>query len=341
MKHLQITFYLIVIFFHSLLNNCVSQNITNEEIHLNKITIPKAFKDTELSSIVWFKDSLLIILPENFNKNSKKTILFSINKDEVINSFVTGKIKKYDKISIEIEDSVQLTYAQGLEAICFSADTVFISLECQNSTAILLKGIFYPLENKINICTSVIIQHPLNEKIKNSTIESILYYNFKVYCFHECNGVVNNNFNSVVATYNTNLKFLGFTPLDELEYRLTDVSSVINNNFYALNFYFYENEFERYKPENDLLIKHIKDDFSHFTYIEDKSYLKQVERIVEYKITSDSVCLTDKIPYYLKLENEPRNIEGIEQIYYKNQQYFIIATDRFPKDNLYFGKVNE
>lgn len=312
----------------------------NHELPLTKIEIPQEFAKKQLSSLTWYHDSLLLLLPERLLEPNGCNCIFAIRKEVLTTAFSTKKITSYQKISIEVLPNVDLSLAQGLEAFCFVNDTVFFTLERDDNTAFLLKGIFNVNENKIQIIKSVVIEHKLNKVLRNATMEGVLFFNQKLYCFHESNGIVNNNSTPNASVYNTKLEFVENMPMDAIEYRLTDVSAVVNKKFFALNYYYYDKEFKNYKPANDVLLNKIKKNYTHFKYIENNSYLKKVERIVEFEITDNKIVLNKEKVYYLKLDEKGRNIEGIETLTYQNKNYFIISTDAFPDDGLYFTKVN-
>ncbi|HAN78033.1 MAG TPA: hypothetical protein DCQ31_09805 [Bacteroidales bacterium] len=317
-----------------------SIRLKKNELTLTKIEIPQEFAKKQLSGLAWYRDSLLFVLPERLLEPGGCSCIFAIRKDVLTTAFSTQKISSYQKISIQVLPNVDLSLAQGFEALCFVNDTVFLTLERDDHTAFLLKGIFYASENKIQLIKSVVIEHKLNKVLRNATMEGVLFFNQKLYCFHESNGIANNNSTANASVYNTKLEFVEYMPMDALEYRLTDVSAVANKKFYALNYYYFEKEFKNYRPDNDLLLNKISQNDSHFRYIENNSYLKKVERIVEFKITENRIVLNKEKVYYLKLDQISRNIEGIEILTYQNKNYFIISTDAFPDDGLYFTKMN-
>lgn len=332
-----IIFVLFLLIFSVSCKNKNTEIENSNELVLNEIKLPEKFKNTELSGLAWYKDSLLFVLPENFSNSNETPKIFTVEKEEVIKCLSTKEINKFSEINIYFDKDVDLSKAQGLEAVCFNNEIVYFSLERDNYTAFLLKGTFLPNENKIQVEKTALIEHPLNEIIENSTIEAICFYDDFVYCFHECNGKTQNNNKSVVSKYTSDLDFVDYVPIENLEYRITDVTSVENNTFFALNFYFYKAEFERYKPVNDEFISNISDNDSHFENIE-KNYLKKVERIIEFKIENDSVTIINA-PQYFKLGKNERNIEGVEYLNFENSKYFFISTDRFPEDNIYFTKI--
>ena len=117
-----------------------------------------------------------------------------------------------------------------------------------------------------------------------------------------------------------------------IEYRITDVTSVDKNgNFWAIN-YLYPGDTKKLKVDSDLIIDNFGIGKSHIRS-------KPIERLVEFKYYENKIEIVKQAPLYLKLfEDDSRNWEGLAR-YNGTQNGFLIATDTFPETILGFVRV--
>ena len=116
--------------------------------------------------------------------------------------------------------------------------------------------------------------------------------------------------------------------LSTIEYRITDVTALDNDNqFWGIN-YFWPGDKNLLTPGTDKLLKIIDKGRSHSKY-------DQVERLVEFKMDANGISISDTEPIQLLLESDAsRNWEAIARL---DDKGLLIATDKHPR--MIFGYV--
>ena len=292
-----------------------------------------AKRNSEISSLCWYKDNLILLpqYPNNFGDKSGK--IFFIDRETLlgfISGYSTDPILP-DFYSIDLSNFKEFfTLGSGFEGIAINGDTVYFSIESMNSgkteTILVLGEIDY--EAKIIVLNENSVTKDSAEFfIHNISDESILYYNGNVIPIFEVNGK-NVNTNPQVSIFDNNLNFIYKIPFPTIEYRITDVTDVDNSGkFWAIN-YFYPGDNKKLNPGIDELVLNFGNGESH-------SFFDPVERLVEFTILEDKIVLSDQAPIYLKLmTNNSRNWEGVARF----EEGFLIATDTFPETIFAFIK---
>ena len=148
--------------------------------------------------------------------------------------------------------------------------------------------------------------------------ESIIIHENDAILLYEANG---ENLQKNVKHSKISLDDYSLSKIDgfNVEYRITDATTLDSNNkFWCIN-YFWPGEKEKLKPGKDI-------------YLEDHSNnnnLKSIERIIELEIKNGVISMTKTKPIQLFSENNAsRNWEGIVR-YGKNS--FLVVTDKYPK----------
>ena len=297
-----------------------------DEVKIKKIPLLGIITNPnqEISGLDWYKDNLFL-LPENLNG-----FVFVISKLELINSIesknpppispkrIAFKTPNYNEIIEGFE---------GFESIAFNNETFIVTIEASDKG----KMISYiawgeidknSLEMEVQGDSIKVIETPT--QIKNMTYESALFHKESVMLLYEANG---SELQLNITQPKINLKnhLISNIKFPNIEYRITDATSLDNDNkFWAIN-YFWPGDKKRLKPAKDL-IKHKKGS-SH-------SKSEIVERLIEFKVNDNKIVLTDREPIQLELdEKNSRNWEGIARL--KNKG-FIIATDKYPEMVLAF-----
>lgn len=288
---------------------------------------------SEISGLTLYNHNIIILpqYPSRFNKELNKGYLYMISDKQI--DFVLNKTYtsiKPDSIILS-PLPVNIKGYQGFEAIAIRDNEVYLLIESETdiSMGYIIKGKIDEELTKIDLDTSSlkIINTPAN--IHNTSYESILLTKDKIICIFEANGK-NINSNPICKCFDYQLNPIEEINFPNIEYRITDVTNISKDRtFWAIN-YFYPNDKKYYKPTNDIYIE---------KYGLSKSHLKRegIERFVKLKVSDNSIKMVDKIPIYLKLENDIyRNWEGIVEYSPNN---FIIATDKFPNTILGHIKV--
>jgi hypothetical protein len=292
-----------------------------------------AERSSEISSLCWHKDNLILLpqYPNDFGDKLGK--IFFIKRQSLIDFIYGYSIDPIlpDYYSIDLSKFEDFfTLGSGFEGISVNVDTVYLSIESMNdgkTETILLRGEI-DLESKMIILdeNSVTID-PTELFIHNISDESILYHNGNVIPIFEIHGK-NVNENPQVSVFDNNLFFKKKIPFPTIEYRITDVTDVDNyGKFWAINYFF---------PGDDKKLKSAIDELAlNFGIGKSHSHYNPVERLVEFMILDDKIVLSNTVPIYIKLmPDNSRNWEGIARF----EDGFLIATDTFPETIFAFVK---
>lgn len=336
----------IILFSITLFISCGNQivNKTNKDLAEIKIIdeteiipIPLlgdiAQRRSEISSLCWHRDNLILLpqYPNDFGNKLGK--IFFINR-KVLIDYISGYSADPilpDYYSIDLSKFEKFfTLGSGFEGISVNVDTVYLSIESMNNgktETILLRGEIDLTSKIIILNENSLTKDPTKLFIHNISDESILYYNGDVIPIFEINGK-NLNKNPQVSVFDNYLNFKKKIPFPTIEYRITDVTDVDNSGkFWAINYFF---------PGDDKKLNPAVDELAHnFGIGESHSLYNPVERLIEFKILEEKIILSNKAPIYLKLmPANSRNWEGIARF----EDGFLIATDTFPETIFAFVK---
>lgn len=318
-------------------------NYKNKEIAaanlVNEITILKipllgeiSARSAEISGMCWYDDNLILLpqYPSDFDSNNGK--IFFLKKSVLLNSISNSDSTALepDYYSINSHDFDDLfRKGSGFESITIKENTAFFTIENMSdgkTETILIRGEIDSINKRIELKKESIIKDPTDLFIHNISNESILYYNEQIIPIFEVFGKNMNN-NPKVSVFNKDLEFIKKIDFPNIEYRITDVTSVDENGkFWAIN-YFYPGDNNKLNPAQDEIILHHGLGKSHYIY-------DPIERLIQFQIRENEIVLTEEPPVYLKLAtNNGRNWEAIAKL---NDIGFIIATDTFPETILAF-----
>ena len=287
-------------------------------------------RDQEISGMDWYKDNL-VLLPENLNG-----YLFSIPKSELhlrIQSIDTTSIKpeKIPFVTPNYEES--LPGFDSFEAIAFRGDEVYVAIEIRypdSMATVLARGHVNPLTREIILPEQNLIHFPVPKFIDNMSYESLLIDKTNIFAFFESNG--RNLIDSAYAlSYSLKSKLVKSVDVPFIEYRITDVTKIEDNKFWAIN-YFFPRDSALLKPSDDLLVQKFGEGESHLGS-------DRVERLIEFEIQEGVVSLTGRAPIQLVLEGEKtsRKWEALSKY---DDEGFLLATDKYPTTMLVFVPVS-
>jgi hypothetical protein len=316
----------LIILFYCLLATTLAQEVAPLEIPL---TGPAANTEREMSGLAWYHETL-ILLPQNvsptepaFYRISKAALLQWLehpSENPLEPQPVTVSLPDYER---------EIPGYEGLEAICFNGDTVYLALEAKNEGKMLgylVNGTIDPTAwtVTINPNSRVTLKPPVN--IKNMAYEALLVYNHSLVAFYEANGRTVNPKPKAVR-YATTLKPLASIQFPTIEYRITDVTTMDDQGiFWAINYY-WPGEAKYLQPAEDLLVKRFGRGTTH-------QQTEHVERLVQFQFTPAGITLTSTSPIQIALDlQEPRNWEGLVRL---DDRGFLIITDEYPRTILAF-----
>jgi hypothetical protein len=315
-KKINVSIFYSFLFFLISLNNLYATKKSVREILLaGEITNP----DNEISGMDWYKEQLYL-LPENaidhlfiIPKKQIQEYLLSKNPEAIIP-------KKIKLISPDYQSLIN--GFDGFEAIAFTDDNVILSIEVKtrnnNMTGYIAWGTCNPSTKELYFEKKNLKEVTTPIQIKNMAFESIIIHENDAILLYEANG---ENLQKNVKHSKISLDDYSLSKIDgfNVEYRITDATTLDSNNkFWCIN-YFWPGEKDKLKPGKDI-------------YLEDHSNnnnLKSIERIIELEIKNGVISMTKTKPIQLFSENNAsRNWEGIVR-YGKNS--FLVVTDKYPK----------
>lgn len=288
----------------------------------------------EISGLAWYKDTLVLLpqYPERFD-SSGDGVLFGIQKSQ-IQAYLgdnSGTELVPAPIILEAPGLIErIPGFEGFEAIAFDGDRVYLTIESKPGRSMLgyvVRGEIAPDLSVITLALDSLEEILPQAKIDNFSDEALLISSGKVLTFYEAWGP-NVNPEAVGHIFDLDLSPSGTWPLENIEYRITDVTSTDDSGrFWAINYLYPGDEVKLEPAEDELAI----------LYGEGKTHAETniVERLVEFRIDGERVIRTQSPPIQLELmENETaRNWEGIVRL---EPSGFLVVTDQYPETILGF-----
>lgn len=302
-----------------------SQESSNSEIVVQEIELSGNVTDrnTEVSGLTWHNDEL-IILPQFAN------VLYSINRADILAYLDEDNIAiEADTIEFVVDGDLSIAGFQGYEAIIFSGDTAYLTIEANNRgtmASYLVSGLL--TDSILTVDADSLISIPQPANVDNKGHESILLYNDLPMPLYEWNRYSEDNTDSFAILIDSEIEQIDFPVIP---YRMTDATNVDENGrFWVISYHF---------PGSDTARV---DGYTFDTYLEEGTHAiyEHVESLIELQINEDgSVTWLDNPPLFLELESDPRNWEGLARLDERNG--FLLMTDKFPNTQLVFVELPE
>jgi hypothetical protein len=219
---------------------------------------------------------------------------------------------------------------EGFEAIAFSADRVFLTIEARRLdiwTGYLVAGSVSPDGSGIRLDPESIVPLTPPVNLNNKSDEALVVSGGKILSLFEANGSTISP-HPVAHLINQATLSVRQIPLANVEYRITDATPANENGqFWALNV-FWPGEL-LLLPFEDPLAGQFGEGTSH-------SISSSVERLLRFEFTGSSVELVGQAPIQLELEpgEGTRNWEGLAAL---DNRGFLLMTDEFPTTILAFA----
>jgi hypothetical protein len=211
-----------------------------------------------------------------------------------------------------------------LEAIAFNGNNVYITLESKDDETMrgyLAWGTIDPTTKEVTIPNKNLLELETPIQVNNMTFESLLIHNDHVILFYETQGI---NLQKSVWQYRVSLADFSVSKIEfpNIEYRITDVSQIDDqNHFWAIN-YFWPGDAKHLKPAPDPIVMKIKEGKSH-------QNSDVVERLIEFEFNEDKIQLSGREPIQIELDKKAsRNWEGLVRL---DDRGFLVATDKYPE----------
>ncbi len=306
--------------------------VTETRIKLLPLSGPVADDRAELSGLAWYGNNLILLpqYPDRFGNS-----LFSLTRQQLLNALNNNQPEPLKPAAIPFDDkgiSLSIDNFEGYEAIIFSGDTVFLSVEAKgkNKTeSYLVSGRIDSVISKISLQKNSLVKIPDTRNYPNMGFETLVSNAGNVVAIYEANGTGQQ---SAARVFSKELNYNGSIRFPEIAYRITDATGLMTDKtFWAIN-YFYPGE-KFLKPRGvEKLTAEFGAGNSHRSN-------KVVERLLHFKFDNDQIVLLDEPPVYLELDptSGGRNWEGIAFLENKG---FLLVTDKFPHTYLAFIEFN-
>lgn len=334
--------YLLLILCLALLAGCQTKNIPNEtpaeppsveaaaEIPVQYLTLdaPLDTPKAEISAMTWAGDWLILVpqYPSRFDDQ-----LFRIHKDDILEAVENKSETPLPMETIQIETKAlkkEVKGFEGFEALVFDENTAYFTVESQpkKMQGYAIMGSLSDDYSRIELDLDSLTELDPQADLDNMTDESILVFGRRILTIYEANG---KNVNPSPTAYLLDLELQPSDTLSfpNIEYRITDVSSVDDHGcFWAIN-YFYPGDV-KLEPAEDNYLQSYEQGPTH-------SKSAAVERLIELQFSEDGIIPTDTAPIQLELlpDDDARNWEGLARL---DDLGFLLVTDTYPETLLGF-----
>ena len=285
----------------------------------------------EVSAMAWCGDQLILVpqYPAMYGEDGMGNV-FSISKAQ-LTVYLESEMPDAIEPALVPFDSAGFSELingfEGFEAIAFNGSEFFVTSETRAGDGMLgylVKGTVDGECSSLTLTSEVRVSIEPQADLSNMSDETIFIYQDQVYTIYEANGA-NVNPSPVVHIFDLNLNPVGELALPNIEYRLTDATTVDDEGvFWAIN-YFYPGD-TKLKPENDQIALNYGIGMSHQS-------ADQVERLLAFRFQEDAVTLAGINPIYLELSEETNNWEGIVRF----MDGFLLVTDEYPTTRLVYA----
>jgi hypothetical protein len=293
---------------------------------------PLAAASAEISGLAWYSDWLILLpqYPSHFDDQ-----LFALPQADIV-AFLDGTAAgplTPQTIPLAAPGLTQISGYEGLEAIAFQGDQVFITIETGGGAPMLgylASGAIAPDLSQIELDVDHLAEIEPPVPLANYSDETVVVVEDTVLTIYEANGRFVNP-TPAAHQFSTGLEPLGTLPFPAIEYRVTDATAVDENGrFWIINYLF----------PGDIPKLNIAPDAIGERYGRGPSHAASdvVERLIEMQASNDEIVLTGTPPIQLELlpDGEARNWEGIVRL---DERGFLLATDKFPETILGFVAV--
>lgn len=302
----------------------------NAETTVKVLTLPPPLDtpNAEISGLTWAGDWLILLpqYPQRFEDH-----LFRIHKTDILEA-VSENSGNPLPIKPILIDTGGLEKAipgfEGFEAIVVNENTAYLTIEASPAAmqGYLVRGEFSEDYARLTLEANLLTPLEPQAKLSNMSDETLLVFGRRLVTLYEANGI-NVNPQPKASLINFDLEQEDQLSLPNIEYRITDASSVDENGrFWVIN-YFYPGD-KQLNPGEDIFTQ---------TYGEGETHSQSVtvERLLELQFTEDGIVPAETAPIQLTLlpNDEARNWEGLVRL---DDLGFLMATDKYPETLLAF-----
>lgn len=313
-----------------------SSHLDSESI-IQRIEIkgPMGRRSAQISGLAWWKDQL-VMLPQYPSFATPDTAhLYVISRADLDAALQpgTGTMSiEPTPVPIDTTGLQGIPGYQGIEAIAFTADRAFLTVEAAGLAlgwvgmrATIATARLHATRAPFALSVDRTASLSVPSWIPNMAYEAVVVQENQPVALFEANGA-NVAPNATATRFTSSLEPAASLSMSALEYRLTDATAPDSSGRFWVTNYLYPGEVERLNPAPDSVALEHGVGASHRSRV-------AVERLVELAIQEDRIVRTSTPPMWIELtESTGRNWEGI--VRYRDG--FLIATDTFPETILAF-----
>lgn len=317
-----------------------AREVAEMSVQLIELAAPLNLPEAEISGMAWCGGKLILVpqYPKRLAKQyrgklgAKLNYFYALEKSEIVD-YVDG-VSEQALVATPIavsENKLRSKIAtfDGFEGIACLNDQMWLTIEAVNifnqyqSYAVPAEFNLDSESPAIEIMASKIQGLVSQSGLKNSGEEAVLVDGSRMISFHELNGrhLVEKpqaQWVDIASEQSGKLTF------PDIPFRITDVTDLDKNNrFWAMNYKYSGDKFSR--KARDHLAEQYGQGVSHQQY-------HNVERFLEFELTSDGIQLIERPPIQLLMEGkEGRNWEGIARLVSQGRaRGLLIVTDKHP-----------
>jgi hypothetical protein len=308
--------------------------VTATEIPVMAIPLagPVANRNAEVSGLAWYGDHL-IMLPQYPGRMGRggSGALFALPRSEieaVLDGTSSGPLEPV-AIPFEAGDLArQIEGFEGFEAIAFRGENAYLTIEASPGGGMkgyLVGGTIAPDLSTLTLDTTNVTEIELQAGLANKSDETLLVTDEELLTLYEANGAGVNE-GPVAHRFGLDLAPTGSLPLANVEYRVTDATTLDGEGrFWAINYFF---------PGEPELLAEVDPLAQRYGQGPTHARSEPVERLLELQLTEAGIDLVDRPPLQLELlPDEARNWEGLVRL---EGRGFLLMTDKFPETILGF-----
>lgn len=319
-----------------------------------ELTGPAAERDAEISSLVWYGDTLLMITenPFIYADEDAEGMFFALDKGDILEYLESDNPEPLEPMPVPIHgpdifDAVsgfEVTF-DGFEAAAvveganaFADDQIFLTIEADTTDeadptmrGYIVWGTIMPGGSGIELRLDEFIRLPTQTQFENMSYENLFVAGDNLVAMYEINGA-GVNAAATAVTVDLASGEIGVIPVENIEFRVTDATTPDENGVFWVTNYFFNGE-DFLAVETDPLAEQ-------YGLAPSQAQFNDRERLVALQYAEDGITRVDRAPIQLEMtaDSNGRNWEGIVTL---DDLGFLIVTDRFPRTLLGFVPAGE
>jgi hypothetical protein len=286
-------------------------------------TGPVASADAQITGLAWFGDKLVFLPQYPDFVDDGKSYLFAVPRDQIteaIRNTFASPLSPQQILLIDAGVIAQLRGFVGYQALAISGNDVYLIAQADPGSGLknyLVAGSIASDLSTITMDASRVVEIPAQGINLESSYLSLMISNETLLVLPDLNGWEINP-TPVAERFNRTLSFLGFTPINNLDFLVTDAAEVdANGLFWVIN-------------------KNAPGDLGEIYYMDPLAQLygegvthqvfNYLERLVAFQLTSNALNLAALPPMQFELSAKgARNWQGLAKI--GDQGYLMVASD--------------